>query len=341
METGKKQGLIVSVSPHIRDDESVARIMWTVNVSLLPALFAGIYFFGPRAVFVTAVCIISAMASEVLVRKMVGKAATLGDGSAFLTGLLLGMNLPATAPVYIPIVGSFVAIVITKHLYGGLGFNVFNPALMGRAFVLLSWPRAMTTWIKPDATFVGLDAVTTATPLGLLKEDGMLKLVEAFGDKGTLYWELLMGHRAGSLGETSAIALLIGAGYLFYKKYITWHIPVSFIGTVAIVAWVLGGSDPETGKFAVFAGDPLLHVISGGLILGAFFMATDYVTVPTVRKGQIVFGIGCGLITMLIRLLGGFPEGVMFGILLMNSFTPLIDRSFKTRTFGQPKEKDK
>ncbi|MGE5894664.1 MAG: RnfABCDGE type electron transport complex subunit D [bacterium] len=324
----KEHELVVSVSPHVKSEESVSRIMWTVNIALLPAFIFGVYFFGPRALWVTAVSILTALISEWAYAKVTVKESTLADGSAFLTGLLLGMNLPATAPLYIPLIGSFVAVVITKQLFGGLGYNVFNPALIGRAFVLLTWPRAMTTWMKPTAAFTGLDAVTTATPLGILKEEGVAKLIEAFGDKMNLYSELLLGHRAGSLGETSALALLIGAAFLLYKRYISFHIPLSFIGTAAVIAWVFGG------KEGLFTGDPLLHVLSGGLILGAFFMATDYVTAPSVRRGQILFGIGCGFITMLIRLKGGYPEGVMFAILIMNCFAPLIDRGFRTKVFG-------
>lgn len=342
MQAAKKEHeLIVSISPHIRSEETVSRIMWTVNLSLLPALVAGVYFFGPKAIYVTAISIISAMLSEWAMQKLTNKKVTLSDGSAFLTGLLLGMNLPATAPFYIPLIGSFVAVVVTKQLFGGLGFNIFNPALIGRAFVLITWPRAMTTWIEPTAAFIALDAKTTATPLGILKEDGINRLLEVFGSQAGLYSELLVGHRAGSLGETSVIALLIGAGFLLYKRYITWHIPFSFLGTVALIAWVFGGKNPETGKFMLFAGDPIMHLLSGGLILGAFFMATDYVTVPTVRKGQIIFGVGCGLLTMLIRLKGGFPEGVMFAILLMNCFTPIIDRNLKVKPFGTKKEQGK
>ncbi len=330
----KEHELIVSVSPHVKSEESVEKIMWTVTLSLVPAMFAAAYFFGPAALITTAICIVTALFSEWLVEKMTGREVTLRDGSAVLTGLLLGMNLPATSPIYIPIIGTFVAVAITKQLFGGLGFNIFNPALVGRAFVLITWPRAMTTWVEPTAAFAKVDAVTAATPLGLLKEEGLARLLEVFGDKSNMYWELFVGRIGGSLGETSVLALLLGAAYLLYKRYITWHIPASFIVTVAVVAWIFGGSDPETGKFVWFAGDPLMHVMSGGLMLGAFFMATDYVTAPSVRKGQIVFGVGCGLITMLIRLLGGFPEGVMFAILLMNCFAPLIDRNLKAKTFG-------
>lgn len=335
MEAIKKEHeLIVSVSPHIKSGETVSKIMWTVNISLLPALIAGLYFFGPKALYVTAIAIISAIASEWGVEKLTGRKVSISDGSAVLTGLLLGMNLPATVPFYIPIIGSFVAVAVTKQLFGGLGYNIFNPALIGRAFVLITWPRAMTTWIEPTAQFVALDAKTTATPLGILKEEGLGKLLEEFGTKADLYSDLFFGQRAGSLGETSVIALLIGAAFLLYKRYITWHIPFSFLATVAVMAWVFGGKNPETSKFMLFAGDPLIHLLSGGLMLGVFFMATDYVTVPTVRNGQIIFGIGCGLITMLIRLKGGYPEGVMFAILLMNCFTPLIDRNLKKKPFG-------
>lgn len=331
----KEHELVVSISPHIRSEETTARIMWTVNLSLLPAFIMALYFFGPRALFVTALCIVSAVLSEYLFQKALKKKVTISDGSAFLTGLLLGMNLPASLwsfnpfTIHVPVIGSIVAIVITKQLFGGLGYNIFNPALIGRAFVLISWPRALTTWSEPTAAFVALDAKTTATPLGILKEEGIGKLIEVFGDKINIYSQLLIGHRAGSLGETSIIALLIGAAFLLYRGYITWHIPVSFLGTAALIAWVFGGKG--TG---LFTGDPILHLLSGGLILGAFFMATDYVTCPSVRKGQIIFGIGCGAITMLIRLKGGYPEGVMFAILLMNCFTPLIDRNVKSRVFG-------
>jgi electron transport complex protein RnfD len=302
----KSHELIVSVSPHVRGKETVERIMWTVNLSLLPAVIMSIYFLNKKS--------------------------TAGDGSAFLTGLLLAMNLPPSVPFYIPLIGSLVAMVITKLLFGGLGYNVFNPALIGRAFLLISFPKLMTIWSEPTAKFIAMDAKTTATPLGILKEEGITQLIEVFGSKAELYKGLLYGNIAGSLGETSALALLVGAAILFMKRYITWHIPFSFIATVGVLAWAFGG---DTG---LFTGDPLIHMLSGGLILGAFFMATDYVTCPTVRKGQIIFGIGCGAITMLIRLKGGFPEGVMFAILLMNCFAPLIDRSIKPKMFGAVKE---
>lgn len=336
----KENPLIVSVSPHIKSEETVSRIMWTVSLSLLPAFVMAVYFFGPRALFITALCIISAVLSEYFLQKALKRKIAINDGSAFLTGLLLGMNLPASLwsfnpfTIHVPIIGSFVAIVITKQLFGGLGYNIFNPALIGRAFLMMSWPRAMTIWNEPTAVFVGLDAKTTATPLGILKEEGIGKLIEVFGDKINLYAQLFVGHRAGSIGETSIIALLIGAALLIYRGYITWHIPISFLGTAAVLAWAFGGKG--TG---LFTGDPILHLLSGGLILGTFFMATDYVTCPSVKKGQIIFGIGCGALTILIRLKGGYPEGVMFAILLMNCFTPLIDRTMKSKVFGAQRGK--
>jgi electron transport complex protein RnfD len=332
MEVTKKP-YIVSVSPHVKSEETTGRIMWTVSASLLPAAIMGAYFFGPRAVLTVSLCILTAVFSEYLYQKALKKKNTVYEGSAFLTGLLLGLNLPPFVPFYIPVIGSFVAIIITKQLFGGLGYNIFNPALIGRAFLLISFPKLMTVWSEPSAAFVFLDAKTTATPLGILKEEGQAKLIEVFGDQMNLYSQLLVGHRAGSIGETSVIALLIGAGFLLYKNYITWHIPLSFLGSAAVIAWVFGG------KGALFAGDPLLHLMSGGMILGAFFMATDYVTCPTVKTGQIIFGIGCGFLTMLIRLKGGYPEGVMFAILIMNCFAPLIERGFKTKIFGGRKEK--
>ncbi|MEK6692838.1 MAG: RnfABCDGE type electron transport complex subunit D, partial [Nitrospirota bacterium] len=304
-----------------------------VNISLLPAFIVSAYYFGSRAIVVVGVTVLSCVIFEAIIQTMLKKKVTVSDGSAFLTGLLLGLNLPSSIPIYQPVIGSLVAIVITKHLFGGLGYNIFNPALIGRTFMLITWPRPMTTWYKPVADIISMDAVSTATPLGILKEEGIGKLIETFGDKMTLYTNLLLGNRAGSLGETSVIALILGAAFLFYRGYITWHIPFSFIGTVMFLTWIFGG------KGALFAGDPVLHLLSGGLIIGAFFMATDYVTAPAVRKAQIVFGIGIGAITVLIRLKGGYPEGVMFGILLMNCFAPLLDRAFKTTPFGTVKRK--
>ncbi|NWF97961.1 MAG: RnfABCDGE type electron transport complex subunit D [Nitrospirae bacterium] len=332
-ENNHSKSFIVSVSPHIRSDESTGRIMWSVSASLLPAVIMGAYYFGPRAIFALALCIVSSVFFEFLYLKILKKDITINDGSAFLTGLLLGMNLPASVPFYIPVAGSFFAIIITKQLFGGLGYNIFNPALIGRAFLLVSFPKLMTAWTEPSPAFIKIDAITTATPLGILKEEGYTKLIEIFGDKANLYSHLLYGNRAGCIGETSAIALLLGAAFLFYRRYITWHIPLTFIGTAALIAWIFGGNS------GLFSGDPLLHILSGGMMLGAFFMATDYVTSPSMKSGQVLFGIGCGFLTMLIRLKGGYPEGVMFAILIMNCFSPLIDRGFKSKIFGAVKKK--
>jgi electron transport complex protein RnfD len=321
------QKLIVSIGPHVHDEENTAKIMWTVSGALLPAALMSVYYFGMSAFLVILVCVVTSLLSEALVQKILKKPATLSDGSAFLTGLLLAMNLPANAPLYIPAVGSFVAIVITKHLFGGLGYNIFNPALIGRAFVLISFPKLMTTFVPTSV--MHMDAKTMATPLVILKEEGMSKILEIYHTKMALYQDLFIGNRAGSLGETSVIALLLGAVFLLMKKYITWHVPIPFIATVGILAWLFGG------KEGLMSGDAIFHMMSGGLILGAFFMATDYVTGPSVRSAQIVFGIACGILTVLIRLKGGYPEGVMFAILLMNCFAPLLDRGMRSRVFGK------
>jgi electron transport complex protein RnfD len=268
--------------------------------------------------------------TEAAIQKMLKKEVTVADGSAFLTGLLIAMNCPANIKLHIPIIGTFIAIAITKQLFGGLGYNIFNPALIGRALILISFPKAMTTFTQPVTTIMSMDAKTMATPLTVLKEDGVAKLLELYPH---IYRDLLMGNRAGSLGETATIALLLGAAFLFIKRYITWHIPITFILTVGLTTWAFGG------KEGLFSGDAIFHMMSGGLVLGAFYMATDYVTGPSVRSAQIVFGVACGLLTALIRLKGGYPEGVMFAILIMNCFAPLLDRGMRSRVFGKAEAK--
>jgi len=320
--------LTVSTSPHIRCDESISKIMWTVNAALAPAALFSIYQFGLPALRTMVICVLVAMATEYLVLKWQNKPNVVGDGSAVLTGLLLAMNIPATIPWYMPIVGAVVAIGIAKHTMGGLGFNIFNPALVGRAFLLASWPIAMTTWPTSAWMLSKVDGITSATPLGILKLQGYEKLVAIFGDKMEMYKYLFIGGRGGSLGETSAILLIIGGAYLIYRGYINWQVPVFMIGTVGLLTWAFGG---HTG---LFSGDPILHMMSGGLILGAFFMATDMVTIPITIKGQIIFAVGAGMLTTLIRLIGGYPEGVCYAILLMNSVTPLIDRLIKPQKYG-------
>ncbi|HTP06061.1 MAG TPA: RnfABCDGE type electron transport complex subunit D [Nitrospirota bacterium] len=325
--------LIVSIGPHMRAEESTAKIMWTVSGALLPATLMSVYYFGLPAIMVILVCLVTSLLAEAGMQWILKKPITISDGSAFLTGLLLALNLPANAPLYIPFVASIVAIMIAKQLFGGLGFNIFNPALVGRAFVLISFAKVMTTYVAPVTSFMAFDAKTTATPLVILKEEGMSKLLEIYHTKAALYQDLFLGNRAGSLGETSVIALLLGAAFLLMKRYITWHIPVSFIATVGVLAWIFGG------KEGLFTGDAIFHMMSGGLVLGAFYMATDYVTGPSIRNAQIVFGIACGVLTVLIRLKGGYPEGVMFAILLMNCFAPLLDRGMKSRVFGKVEAK--
>ena len=317
----------------MHDEESTAKIMWTVSGALIPAALMSVYYFGMPAVMVILVCLVTSLLAEAGMQWLLKRPITLSDGSAFLTGLLLALNLPANAPLYIPFVGSVVAIMIAKHLFGGLGYNIFNPALVGRAFVLVSFAKIMTTFVAPVTTFMAVDAKTTATPLVILKEEGMARLLEIYHTKAALYQDLFVGNRAGSLGETSVVALLLGAAFLLMKRYITWHVPIPFIATVGILTWIFGGHD------GLMTGDPLLHMMSGGLILGAFFMATDYVTGPSVRSAQIVFGICAGALTVLIRLKGGYPEGVMFAILLMNCFAPLLDRAMRSRVFGKAEAK--
>jgi electron transport complex protein RnfD len=325
--------LIVSIGPHMRAEESTSKIMWTVSGALLPATLMSVYYFGLPAIMVILVCLVTSLLAEAGMQWILKKPITISDGSAFLTGLLLALNLPANVPLYIPFVASIVAIMIAKQLFGGLGFNIFNPALVGRAFVLISFAKVMTTFVSPVTTFLAVDAKTTATPLVILKEEGMSKLLEIYHTKAALYQDLFLGNRAGSLGETSVIALLLGAAFLLMKRYITWHIPISFIATVGLLAWIFGG------KEGLFTGDAIFHMMSGGLVLGAFYMATDYVTGPSIRNAQIVFGIACGVLTVLIRLKGGYPEGVMFSILLMNCFAPLLDRGMKSRVFGRAEAK--
>lgn len=312
--------LFVSASPHIVKTDSVRRIMWQVNLALLPAAAASIFIFGPRAAWVMLTGIVSALATEALILKGRGQKVVISDGSAFMTGLLLAFNLPAHAPLWMVAIGGIFSIAIAKQAFGGIGCNIFNPALAGRAFLMAAWPQHMTSFTKP---FV-YDAVTQATPLMLLKEDKAQGIV----DMGLNYWDLFVGNRGGSLGEVCILLLLVGAAFLFLRGLITWHTPVTYIATVAVMARLFG-SPAGLGQ-----GDVLLHILSGGLILGAFFMATDYVTSPITRKGQIVFGVGCGLLTSVIRIWGGYPEGVCYAILIMNSGVPLIDRFVKPRVYG-------
>lgn len=305
--------LIVSSSPHLHKGESVSRIMWMVAVSLLPAGIAGVIIFGLNALWVSILAVITALATEGILQILSKRRVSILDGSAFVTGLLLAYNLPPNVPIWLPVIGSFFAIAIGKQVFGGLGQNIFNPALVGRVFLMASWPKYMTTFAKP------FDAVTSATPLALLKEVKVLENIS--------YLDLFLGRRGGCIGEVCILALLLGAAFLLIRGYISWHIPVTYITSTAILTYMFG-------RGGLFSGDWLFHILSGGLILGAFFMATDYVTSPLTRKGQIVFGIGCGLLTAIIRLWGGYPEGASYAILMMNAAVPLIDRYTRTRVYG-------
>lgn len=314
--------LNVSASPHIRCQESTSKIMWSVVAALTPAALFGIYLFGVRAALTIALCIATAVLTEYLIQRWQGKDITINDGSAAITGLLLAMNIPANLPWYMCIIGSFVAIAIAKHTMGGLGYNIFNPALIGRAFLLASWPAATGSLMNK-----AVDAVTAATPLAIMKYPGIEGLLEIYGSKSELYKALMFGVHGGSMGETSALLLAIGGAFLIYRGYISWQVPVTMIATVALLTWIFGGK-------GFFDGDPIVHILSGGLFLGAFFMATDMVTAPITKKGQMIFACGAGCIVTLIRLKGGYPEGVCYSILLMNSLTPLIDRFVRPRKFG-------
>lgn len=318
------QKFIVSASPHIRSEESVERIMWNVNLALLPATIFAVYYFGIPALINLLVGAVSAVGFEYLVNKVRNRDVSIFDGSAFLTGLLLAMCVPPSLPPYMMVVGSFFAIVVAKHSMGGLGSNIFNPAHIGRAALMVSWPVAMTTWSKLTTS---ADVISTATPLNILKLQGYDALITTFGSQSELYKAMLLGFRNGSIGETSTLLIFLGGLYLLYKRYINWEVPVFMIGTVMLMTWIFG---PK----GFFTGDPIFHMMAGGLMIGAFFMATDMVTIPITRKGQIIFAIGCGLLTSLIRLVGGYPEGVCYSILLMNCITPLIDRFVSPVKFG-------
>lgn len=316
--------LSVSTSPYIKTDDSISKIMWNVNIALAPAAIFGVFYFGVPALINMIVAIVAAVGAEYVVQKIRKVKVTAFDGSAFLTGLLLAMSISPEMPYYMTALGTIVAIVVAKHSMGGLGQNIFNPAHIGRAALMASWPIAMTTW---SGITTKADVVTSATPLGILKLHGYSELIKTFGGQSELYKALLLGTRNGSMGETCTVLLALGGIYLIYKKIINWQIPVVMIATVGILTWIFG---PD----GFFTGDPVFHMMAGGLFIGAFFMATDMVTVPITKKGQIIFAVGAGMITTLIRLKGGYPEGVCYSILLMNCVTPLIDLVVKPRIYG-------
>ncbi len=338
-----QQGLwSVSISPHIKSSESVEKIMWTVVACLVPPLLLSVFIFGIQVLLITAVSVISCVVVEALSQKSLGRPVTIRDGSAVLTGMLLAFVIPPGVSPLLPMLAAVFAIYIGKHLLGGIGYNFFNPALLGRAFLLASFPVAMTSaWLPPiegGAIFsyfgANIDAVSTATPLAVMKEQGMAAFIQQFGEGASLYTNFFLGWRPGCIGETSGFLLVLGGAYLLYKRYITWHIPVSVLGSIAVLTWIFGGE-------GYFAGDPLLGILSGGAILGAIYMATDYVTSPSNKKSQIAYGIGIGALTVLIRLKGGYPEGICYAILLMNPLSTVFDSWFKQKRFAPPQGGEK
>lgn len=318
---------IVSSSPHVRSSEDTSYIMKQVIIALTPAALAGLYFFRLNALSVMFFCILGAVGSEYLYQKISKQESTIGDYSAVVTGLLLAFNVPASLPWWMCLMGSAFAIVVVKMVFGGIGHNFMNPALAARIFLLASFPVAMTAWTKTGVNWIGstdLDAITTATPLSFLKE-GPAGL-SALYDSGTNLTDMIIGNIGGCIGETSAILIIIGGAYLIYKGIINYVIPLFYILTVLILSFVLGGFSIEFAMYQLFA---------GGLMIGAFFMLTDYTTSPMTIKGQIIYAVIAGLITTVIRLYGGYPEGVSYSIVIVNVITPLIDKYVKNRVFGE------
>lgn len=322
--------LIVSPSPHAATRETVPSLMYGVIISLLPALGVSVFYFGIGMIIVTAVSVLSAILFEFLIQKFVMKVKTTHlDGSAILTGLLLAFCLPSNLPIGLVMIGVLVAIGIGKMTFGGLGNNIFNPALVGRVFLFISFPVAMTSWPLPHQWIKYTDALTGATPLGVMKEELALKTIGEIMPELPSFLNLFLGNTMGSAGEVAAFALLIGMIYLLWKKIITWHIPVSILGTVFLFSGILWLANPD--RFA----DPLFHLLSGGLMLGAIYMATDYVTSPMTTKGMLIYGLGIGIVAVLIRVFGAYPEGVQFAILIFNGFTPLLNKYIKPKRFGK------
>lgn len=299
--------LVVSPSPHILSSNSTSNIMFDVILALFPALFASIVYFGPRALILTLVCVVSCVVFEFLTRKVMKRDNTISDFSAAVTGILLAFNLPPAIPLWIAVIGSFFAIVIVKQLFGGIGQNFANPAIAGRIILFVSFSTYMTTWAQPFGYRHAIDSIASATPLIDINNVNTL--------------DLFLGNVPGCIGEVSALALIIGGIYLVIRKVINPIVPLTYISTIFVFTWVLGEN-------------PVNHIFAGGLMLGAIFMATDYSTTPSTIKGKIIFALGCGIITTLIRVFGSYPEGVSFAILFMNLITPLIDRCTKTKPFG-------
>ena len=326
MDNKYHEKLIVSSSPHMVTKTDTSKIMGTVLIALLPAFAVGIYQFGFRVVTLTAVFVASCVLFEYLYNNITKKPQTVGDLSAVLTGVLLAFNCPSSLPYEIAIVGSFAAIVVIKQLFGGIGQNLVNPAVTARVFMFIAFATPMTSWPTPrggHATGAVVDATTSATPLGVLSHGSF---ADVYND-GFTKMDLFLGNVGGCIGEVSALAILIGGLFLIWKKVISPIIPVTFIATVFVLGLIWGGFDGA-----------LFHILAGGLMLGAFFCATDYVTSPTLPLGKVIFGIGCGLFTMLIRIFASYPEGVSFAILLMNILTPYIDKICEKRMYKLPKK---
>lgn len=327
--------LTVSGSPHVHSNQSVKSIMYGVVIALIPAILVSVYFFGIDAARVLLISVAGCLFFEWAIQKYLLKGPlTINDGSALITGILLAFNVPANLPAGILIIGALVSIGIAKMSFGGLGKNPFNPALIGRVFMLISFPVQMTSWPKPVALFSSgvTDAISGPTTLAMFKEGlSAGKTVQEVMASSEFpgYVNDLLGMQSGSLGEISAVALILGAVYMLSRKIITWHIPTAYIGSAVIFSGILWLIDPTQYI------DPVMHLLSGGMILGVFFMATDMVSSPMTPKGQIVFGVGAGLLTILIRVWGVYPEGVSFAILIMNAFTPLINIYFKPKRFGE------
>jgi len=323
--------LTVSGSPHVKGDLSLKQIMWGVVIALIPSMLVSFWYFGLAAIILTLASVASCLVFEYAIQKYLLKIEpSITDGSAVITGLLLAFNVPSGLPIWQIIIGALIAIGVAKLTYGGLGKNPFNPALVGRVFLLISFPVDMTTWPKPTPPGVLVDAITGPTALGVLKE-GLAKgeTVSQLTSQLPSYMDMFVGQIGGSLGEVSALAIIIGGIYMLMKRIITWHIPVAYIGSTLIFTGILWLINPELYV------NPVFHLLAGGLMLGAIFMATDMVTSPMTPIGMLIFGLGCGILTVLIRIWGAYPEGVSFAILIMNALTPLINKGFKPKKFGE------
>ena len=325
--------LVISLSPHVHSGDSVKKNMYGVLIALIPAFLVSLYFFGLGALIVTATSVAACLFFEWAIGKFLMKkeTTTICDGSAVITGVLLAFNLPSNLPIWIIILGALFAIGVGKMSFGGLGNNPFNPALAGRVFLLLSFPVQMTSWPVVGQLTAYTDATTAATPLNLMKQIAGGN-IEALKDLPSSF-DLLIGNNGGCLGEVSALALLLGLAYMLWKKIITWHIPISILATVFVFSGIMHLVDPELYV------SPVLQLLTGGLMLGAIFMATDYVTSPMSKKGMLIYGVCIGLLTVIIRLFGAYPEGMSFAILIMNAFTPLINTYCKPKRFGEVAKK--